>query len=68
MARGEDFEKSRNAKSTGFVESTDGSDRRTRIQWVDPRPGDASRSTGLDHGIGRRDGYLLPFLSSRRLS
>lgn len=47
MARGEDFKKFQSAKSTGFVESTDGPDRRTGIPWVDPRRGDASRGTGL---------------------
>lgn len=41
------FRKILSAKSTGFVESTDGSDRRTGIPWVDPRPGDTSRGTGL---------------------
>jgi len=51
MARGEDFKKFRNTKSTGFVESTDGLDRRTGIPWVDPRRGDASRGTGLGSEI-----------------
>jgi len=51
MARGEDFKKFRNIKSTGFVESTDGLDRRTGIPWVDPRRGDASRGTGLGSEI-----------------
>lgn len=44
MARGEDFEKSPSAKSTGFVESTDGSDRNS---VGGSSPGDASRGTGL---------------------
>lgn len=68
MARGEDSEKSRSAKSTGFVESTDGSDRRTGIPWVDPRPGDASRGTGLGPEITElvvATVVVLPFFSSR---
>ncbi|KAL0130993.1 hypothetical protein PUN28_002524 [Cardiocondyla obscurior] len=62
MARGEDFEKSSSAESTRFVESTDGSDRRTGISWVDPRLGDTSRDTGLGSEITELVAAVVAFL------